>query len=153
MPNWGYSVTGLDPDRTAKASGRDMRISPKAAREICKTIRHMGLDEARRLLRDVTERKRPIPYRRHKKEVPHKAGIEGWYAGRYPVKAAREILKLLDGLEMNADAKGLDLERLRLVHCASQRARKIRRYTPRAFGRASPRFDKLCHVELVVEEI
>ncbi|MFQ6074892.1 MAG: 50S ribosomal protein L22 [Candidatus Bathyarchaeia archaeon] len=153
MPKWGYSVTGLDPDRTAKASGRDMRISPKAAREICKTIRHMSLDEARRLLQDIIDKKRPIPYRRHKKEVPHRAGIEGWYAGRYPVKTAREILGLLDGLEMNADAKGLDLERLRLVHCASQRARKIRRYMPRAFGRASPRFDKLCHVELVVEEI
>ncbi len=152
MPNWGYSITGLDPDRTAKTSGRDLRISPKHAREVCQTIRHMHLEEARLFLQDVIAMKRPVPYRRHKKEVPHKAGIEGWYAGRYPVKAARVILGLLDGIEANATAKGLDVDRLRLVHCASQRARKIRKYIPRAFGRASPRFDKLCHVELVVEE-
>jgi hypothetical protein len=42
MPSWKYSIQGLDPDRTAIASGRDLRISPKAAREICHHIRGMN---------------------------------------------------------------------------------------------------------------
>jgi len=152
MPKWGYSFTRLETDEIAKASGRDLRISPKAAREICKTISQMRLDEARRFLQDVIDKKRAVPYRKHKKEVPHKAGIDGWYAGRYPVKTAKEILKVLDSLEASAEAKGLDMERLKIIHAAAQRARTIKRYIPRAFGRSSPSFDQLCHVEFVAEE-
>jgi len=153
MPKWGYSFTKFDVDEIAKASGRDLRISPKAAREICKTISHMKLDDAKVFLQDVIDKKRAVPYRRHKKEVSHKAGIDGWYAGRYPVKAAKEILKILDSLEANAEAKNLDVERLKIVHAAAQRARVFKRYVPRAFGRSSPSFDQLCHVEFAVEEV
>ena len=153
MPKWGYSFTKFDANEIAKASGRDLHISPKAAREICKTICHMKLDVAKRFLQDVIDKKRAVPYRRHNKEVPHKAGIEGWSAGRYPVKASTEILKLLDSLEANAETKNLDVERLKIVHAAAQRARLAKRYIPRAFGRSSPSFDQLCHVEFAVEEV
>ena len=153
MPKWGYSFKESEPEGMAKASGRDLKISPKAAREICGAIRKMKLEEARRFLQDVIDKKRPVPYRRYKKKVPHKAGIEGWHAGRYPVKAALEIMKVLNGLEANAEDKGLYVERLRIVHAAAQRARIIKRYVPRAFGRSSPNFDQYCHVELVVKEI
>ena len=74
MPEWDYSIIGLDPDRTAKASGRDLRISPKAAREVCKTIRHMRMEEAMTFLQEVIDKRRVVPYRRHKKEVAHKTG-------------------------------------------------------------------------------
>ena len=153
MPKWGYSFTKFEADEIAKASGRDLRISPKAAREICKTISQMKLDDAKRFLQDVINKKRAVPYRRHKKEVSHKAGIDGWYAGRYPVKAAKEILRVLDSLEANAETKNLDIERLKIVHAAAQRARVIKRYIPRAMGRSSPSFDQLCHVEFAVEEV
>ena len=153
MPKWGYSSNRLDSDEIAKASGRDLKISPKAAREICKTISKMKLDQAKRFLQDVIDKKRVVPYRRHKKEVSHKSGIEGWYAGRYPTKAAKEILKVLDSLEANAEVKNLDAERLKIVHAAAQRARVVKRFIPRAFGRSSPSFDQLCHVEFIVEEV
>lgn len=153
MPKWGYSSLQLDDVGIAKASGRDLRISPKAAREICRTIRSMEIDAARVLLQDVIEKKRPIAYRRYKKEVPHRRGVPGWYAGRYPVKAARELLKVLNSLEANAQNLGFDVERLKIIHAVAHKGRLIKRYTPRAFGRSSPRFDKLCHVELAVEEM
>jgi large subunit ribosomal protein L22 len=152
MPKWGYSSLKIDEEGLAKASGRDLRISPKATREICRTIRDMPLDEARQFLQDVVAKKRAVPYRRYNKEVSHKSGIQGWYAGKYPVKAARELLKILSSLEANAEVKGLDTERLKIIHAASHRGRVIKRYTPRAFGRSSPRFDMLCHIELAVEE-
>ena len=112
----------------------------------------MSLDEARQFLQDVIAKKRAVPYRRYNKEVPHRAGLQGWYAGRYPVKAAGELLKILNSLEANAEDKGLDTERLKIIHAAAHRGRMIKRYIQRAFGRSSPRFDKLCHVELAVEE-
>lgn len=149
MPEWGYSIQDLDPDKTVKCSGRELRISPKAATEVCRAIKGMKLDEAKRFLEEVIKMKRPVPFRRYKKEVPHRRMDEKWYAGRYPVKAAKRILKLLEELEANAEYKGMDVENLIIIHAASQRGRKIKKYIPRAFGRATPYFETLTHVELV----
>ena len=153
MPKWGYSITELEPDRTVKASGRELRVSPKHAREVCKTIKGMKLDQAKEYLRQVVLKKKPVPFRRHKKKVGHRHGIEKAFAGRYPVKAAEKILRVLEGAEMNAEYKGLDVERLRIIHASAYPGMKIKRYIERAFGRSSQRFEALCHVELVLEEI
>ncbi len=153
MPKLGYSSLKLKDEGITKASGRDMRISQKAAREICRVILDMRLDAAKQFLQGVIEKKTPVPYRRYSKKVSHKTGIQGWYAGRYPVKSAQEMLKILDSLEANAIDRGFDTERLKIVHAATQRGRSIKRYIPRAFGRSSPKFDTLCHVELAVEEM
>ena len=153
MPSWKYSIQGLDPDRTAIASGRDLRTSPKAAREICHYVKGMRLDKAKETLQEVVELKRPVPYRRHKKKVAHRKGAEGFDAGRFPQKAAGEILKLLGSVEANAEFKGLYTDRLKIIHIAAHRARVIRNYIPRAFGRSSPYFNHLTHIEVAVEEI
>jgi large subunit ribosomal protein L22 len=153
MPSWKYSIKGLDPDRTAIASGRDMRISPKATREICNYIRNMKLEKAKNVLQEVIELKRPIPYRRYRKKVAHRKGIQGFDAGRFPQKAAGQLLKLLEQVEANAEFKGLYTERLKIIHIAAQRGRVLRNYIPRAFGRSSPHFNHLTHVEVAVEEI
>ncbi|MEM2882222.1 MAG: 50S ribosomal protein L22 [Candidatus Bathyarchaeia archaeon] len=153
MPEWGYSARELDPERTVKCSGRELRISPKHAVEICRTIRGMRLGEAKSLLEAVIRKERPIAFRRYKKEVPHRDLPERWHSGRYPVKAAGEILRLLEGLESNAEYKGIDVERLKIIHAAAQRGMKVRRYIPRAFGRSTPSFETLTHVELIGYEI
>lgn len=152
MPKFGYSISGLDPDKTAKSSGREVDISHKAAREICRTIKGMKLDDAKEFLEDVVAKKKPVPYFRYKKQVPHRHGLEGWYAGKYPVKAAQEILKVLEGAETNAEFKGLDTEKLRLIHAAIQRGMKIRGVMRRAFGRSSPSINQMVHIEVVVLE-
>jgi len=149
MPEWGYSVKALDPDKTVKCAGRELKMSPKAAVEICHTIRGMKIGEAKTLLEQVIKKRRPIAFRRYKKKVAHKSLPEKTFAGRYPVKTADRILRLLRELEANAEYKGLDIENLKIIHAVSHRGRKIRAYTPRAFGRASPSFETLSHVEIV----
>ncbi|NIU84487.1 MAG: 50S ribosomal protein L22, partial [Candidatus Korarchaeota archaeon] len=84
MPEWGYSVLELDPEKTAKASGRELRVSPKSTREVCNTIKGMKLDQARNFLRQVILKKKPVPFRRHKKKVGHRRGLQKADAGRYP---------------------------------------------------------------------
>ena len=153
MPKWGYSITDIDAEKTAKASGRELRVSPKHAREVCKTIKGMKLDQAKDYLQQVVLKKKPVPFRRFNKKVGHRHGLEKAFAGRYPVKAARHILRVLEGAEANAEYKGLDLERLRIIHASAHKGMKIKRYIPRAFGRSSPRFNTLSHVELVLEEM
>lgn len=152
MPRWGYSIVGLDPDRTAIASGRDLRISYKAAVEICAFIKGMKLTEAQKYLEDVTRKKRPIPFKRFTGKAAHHRGIEGWPIVRWPVKAAREILKVLKNVEANAEYKGLDVEKLRIIHIVAHKGPKLRKYIPRAFGRATPYFEQLVHIEVAVAE-
>jgi len=55
MPKWGYSITEemLNPDKTAKASGRELKVSHKAAREVAKAIKGMDLAKAKEYLREV----------------------------------------------------------------------------------------------------
>jgi len=154
MPEWGYSVTGLDPDRTVKCAGRELRISPKASVELCRTIRGMKLPEAKKLLERVIEKKQAVAYRRYKKEVPHKRQLaEPFYAGRFPEKAAGRLFRLLEELEASAEYRNLDVERLRIIHAASQRGPKVPRRSPRAFGRSDLLRGVLTHIELVGYEV
>lgn len=44
---------------------------------------------------------------------------EGWAAGRYPVKAAEQVLKVLENAEANAEYKGMDTENLFIEHISS----------------------------------
>ena len=153
MPKWGYSITDIDLEKTAKASGREIRVSPKHAREVCKTIKGMKLDQAKDYLKQVMLKKKPVPFTRFNKKVGHRHGLENAFAGRYPVNAAQQILRVLEGAEANAEYKGLDMENLRIVHASAYPGMKIKRFIPRAFGRSSPRNKTLSHVELVLEEM
>jgi large subunit ribosomal protein L22 len=153
MPKWGYSITDIDQEKTAKASGRELRVSHKHAREVCKTINGMKLDQAKDYLRQVIQKRKPVPFRRFNKKVGHRHGLEKAFAGRYPVKAATEILRVLEGAEANAEYKGLDMENLRIIHASAYPGMKIKRFIQRAFGRSSPRYNTLTHVELVLEEM
>ncbi len=154
MPEWGYSVTGLDPDRTVKCSGRELRVSPKASVELCRTIKGMKVPEAKKLLEQVIGKKQAVAYRRYKKEVPHKRNLnERWYAGRYPEKAAGKILHLLEELESTAEYRNLDVERLKIIHAASQRGPHVPRRSPRAFGKSDLLRGTTTHIELVGYEL
>jgi large subunit ribosomal protein L22 len=153
MPKFGYSVTELDTEKTVKASGRELRISHKHAREVCKTIKGMRLDKAKKYLEQVMAKKQPVPFRKHTKKLGHRHGMQKAMVGKYPVKAAANILKVLESAEGNAEFKGLDTERLRIIHASSYTGMKLKRAIPRAFGRSSPKNKTLTHIEIVLKEI
>jgi large subunit ribosomal protein L22 len=154
MPKWGYSIIEemLNPDKTAKASGRELKISHKAAREVTRALKGMELSQAKGFLRDVVVKKKPVPYERYTKKLGHKGGMQKHCVGRYPIKAAASILQVLQAAQANAENKGLDVDRLRIFHAAAYPGMKLKRYTPRAHGRASPKYDITTHVEIVLEE-
>jgi large subunit ribosomal protein L22 len=156
MPNWGYSFNEqkYDSERLAKASGRDLRIKPKHAREICAVIKGMKIEEAKTFLEKVIRMEQSVPFRRHKKKQAHKKDLKKfkWYAGRYPRKAAARIYEVLSSVESNAEYKGLDIDLCRIIHAATHRGRIIKRYIQRAHGRSSAHFKHMSHIELVVYE-
>ncbi|ALL01065.1 50S ribosomal protein L22P [Pyrodictium delaneyi] len=154
MPTWHYSVR-VDEERSAKAMVWDAPISYKKIVELARVIRGMRLEEARKFLERVAAGKEPIPVRRYARKQAHHRGLAArykWPIGRYPVKAARILLKLLDNVANNAEVKGLDTEKLRIVHIAVHKGRVLKRWMPRAFGRSTPRFKKYSHIEVVVAE-
>jgi large subunit ribosomal protein L22 len=142
----------LDPEKTAKASGREIRVSHKHAREVCKTIKGMVLSNAKKYLNDVIEKRKAVPFRRFKKKLGHRHGLLKASAGRYPVKTAQQVLKVVEGAEANAENKGLDVDRLRIIHAAAYPGMKIKRYMPRAHGRSSPKYETTTHIEIVLDE-
>ena len=154
MPKWGYSIIEemLNPEKTAKASGRELKVSHKASREICKALKGKMLVNAKEYLRDVIAKKRAIPYMRYNKKLPHRHGIVHAFSGRYPIKASEQILDVLESAQSNAENKGLDVDRLRIIHAAAYQGVKMKRYTPRAHGRASPKYEITTHVEIVLDE-
>jgi len=141
----------FDPETTARIIGRELKISPKKAVEVCNAIKGMEVAAAREYLEEVAVKRKAVPYRRYVRSISHRKGA--MRSGGYPVKVARELIKLLDGLESNADYIGLDTDNLRIVHIAAHRGRTFRGTFPRARGRATPKVRRTTNIEIVVEEM
>ncbi len=156
MPTWKYSFVEqkYDVDRLAKASGRDLRISPKHSREICNVLKGMKVDKAKVFLEKVIEMKQSVPYRRFRRKVPHRKDLKEfkWCNGKYPQKAAARIYEILSSAESNAEFKGLDIDSCRIIHACAQRGRQIKRFIERAHGSSTAKYKTLSHVELVLYE-
>ncbi len=156
-PRWTYPQ--IPGDRLARALGRELRISLKESVEIAKVIKGMKLDDAIAYLEKVVRKEAPVPYTRHRKQIAHRRGVNAHFqewrtpVGRYPVKAARYILKVLRNARSNAENQGMDPEKLVIVHAAAHKGRYLKRYMPRAFGRATPWFSTTTNFEVVVKEV
>ena len=112
----------------------------------------MDVSKAKAYLEDVIDMKQSVPFKRHNKKVGHRKGQKGWPSGRYPVKAAAEVLKVLVNAEANAEYKGMDTEKLVIEHISSHRGVVIRGAIPRAFGRVTPFNTPTTHIQIVVQE-
>ena len=155
MPRWSYSLKLRDESRIAKAMLWDVPIHPKITREVAEALKGMRVDEAKRFLERVIERREAVPFRRAHGKQAHRRGLAdkwGWPVGRYPVKAAKYFLRLLNNVENNAENKGLDPEKLRIIYVASHKGITFKRWMPRAWGRATPKNRVHSHLEVIVME-
>ena len=152
MGRFEYAFQNYDATRHVRASLREKSVSHKHAREVAVAIKGMSIEKARDYLQAVINKERAVAFRRFKNQVGHKAD-PGMMSGRYPQKTAREFLKVLDNLESNAEYKGMDLDRLKIVNATTHKGVIVKRFIPRAMGRATPKNNVLTHVELVAQEI
>lgn len=152
MPRFSYAFQGYDEARHVRASMREKDFSHKHAREIGRAIKGMGVEKARDYLTRVSNLESAVPMRRFNKQVGHRSD-PGVMAGRYPQKAARQFILLLDNLEANAEFKGMDLERLRIINVTTHKGTVIKRFIPRAQGRSSANNNARVHAEMVAAEV
>lgn len=149
MGRLNYSVTA-DPETSSKATASELHISFKKTREICHFIQGMKLPQAQAYLNDVVDMKKAVPFKRHTDGAGHKKGMA---AGRYPVNASVEVLKVLRNAESNAEYKGLEPSRMYVKSIRANRGRVIRGYRPRARGRASPKNTTTVNIEIILSEV
>ncbi|KAB1187913.1 MULTISPECIES: 50S ribosomal protein L22 [Haloferax] len=147
-----YSVEA-DPDSTAKGMLRDRPISLKHSKAISRAIKGMTVADAEDYLAAVIDGERSVPFKQHNSGVGHRSDIEGWDAGRYPEKASKAFLELLENVRNNATEQGFDGPAMEIKHVAAHKVGERPGRKPRAFGRADPWNTPICDVELIIEEV
>jgi len=152
MSRFSYAFQNYDATRHVRSSLREKDISHKHAREVAVAIKGLSIEKARDYLQAVINKDRAVAFGRFKNQVGHKSD-PGMMSGRYPQKTAKEFIKVLDNLESNAEYKGMDLDRIKIVNATVHKGVTIKRFIPRAMGRATPKNDVLTHVELVGQEV
>lgn len=145
----GYTQDA-DPETTSKAIGKEMRVSPKHCREVCKMLKGMRVEQAREYLQSIAELKTPVPYSRYKKYLSPKTK-EG--PARYPKKAAKAILDVVESARSNAEYKGLDADNMKIKNACAHRGRVQTAYMPRAYGRSTPWNEQTTNIEIILEEV
>ena len=146
-----YSVDA-DPDTTAKAMLRERQVSLKHSKAISREIKGKTAAEAISYLESVIEGDQSVPFRQHNTGVGHRSDIDGWDAGRYPEKASKDFLKLIENVRNNADEQGFEGSEMTIKHVAAHKTGERPGRKPRAFGRADPWNTTLCDVELIIEQ-
>ncbi|SDM59103.1 large subunit ribosomal protein L22 [Halogranum gelatinilyticum] len=146
-----YSVEA-DPETTAKGMLRERPISIKHSKAIAREIKGMTVAEAEEYLNAVINEERSVPFKQHNTGVGHRSDIDGWDAGRYPNKASKDFLKLLENVRNNANEQGFDGEAMEIMHVAAHKVGERQGRKARAMGRADPWNTPICDVELIIEE-
>lgn len=138
-----YAFKGYNKELMAKAVGISLSISTKQSVEICRFIRGKSLTKAKYFLEQVIKGKMAVPFKRYNKNIGHKPGMG---PGRYPQKAAEQILSIVKSAESNAQSKGLNTSKMILRHICAHRASK-----PSHNGRNRGEM-KRSHIEVLLEE-
>ncbi len=124
----------------AVVHGKDLPISTKHAIAICRFIKNNQIEEAISKLEKVALKKKAIPMHG---EVPHRKGMRG---GRYPIKAAKQFIKLLRNLAANVSVNGLDISNVKITVAKADTASSTR------YSRRNWKF-KRAHVTLIAKEM
>jgi len=143
-----YSLQ-LDPEKTARAYGRELYCSPKHCENIARAIKGMKVSEAKKFLEDVIKHKKALPLKTHKKNRPHHRGVG---PGAYPEKACRMVLEVIKNAENNAEYKGLNVENMYIAHVSAYKGREIKGFMPRAMGRATAWNEQTTNLEIIISE-
>jgi len=141
----GYSFKEYNKENMARAIGKSLPISFKQSIEICNSLRSKKISRAKKILNEVISEKVAMPFTRFTGDVGHRKG--NLAAGRFPIKASKEILDLLNLVEANAQFKGLNTSSLTILRIVPNKGPTTARY-----GRKRSRSAKRTSIEVVVQE-
>lgn len=121
-------ANNANPKKSAKAYGRNMRISTKSSVVVCRAISGLQLIKAESLLEGMVSGKRHLN-------------------GKYYTKTAEGILNIVGNAKNNADSKGMDPDSM-IVKASAHKG--FRLWTPRRFKLARTKA-KNTNIQVVLE--
>jgi large subunit ribosomal protein L22 len=170
-PQTGYTQV-LQGSRLSTARAVRVDMHAKHCFEVCRAVKGMQAGAAIAYLNevlkidsdraDIRKKARAVPYRlgsgnkRRRRSGPSMVGHRkgGIGPGRYPVKASREIIKLIESAMSNASHQYEDInpEDMEITHIAAHRGRIRKGWSPRARGRATPKNHYQVNLEIFLED-
>lgn len=154
MTKRNYQTKVGQESKTAKAITTNAPISLKFSTEIAKQIKSKNVDKVISWLKRIENKEEFLPLKKYNKKVAHRKGEtkEGTKSGRYPKKAVTTWINLLESAKNNADFKGLDEEKLIILHAFASSG--INRYSYQSKGRigGKARRKNATHIEVIVSE-
>lgn len=141
MP-YKYAYQGTQ-ENIAKAAATDVPISTKQSIMLANFLRGKSVERAKRDLANIIKKSEAVPFTRFTEGAGHKPGVG---PGKYPVKAAKAFLTLVNSVEANALDLGLGEDLIIKSIVTHQAARAMR------YGRKRGRQRKATHIEIVVTE-
>jgi len=118
----------------AIVNGRNIGMSAKEGADICSMIRNRNIDTAIKMVEEVISYKRAVMM--NKRECAHRHG-KGMMAGRYPINASKEFLKMLKQLKANALHHELEIEKCIITLCKTDVASRPYRRGGARFKRSN----------------
>lgn len=127
----------------AEAKAQNRRVSGKHCIEIGRWIKGDNVEKAKEKLEKVIEKELAVPYTKFNSDLAHKKGMA---SGRYPVRAAEEMLRLVRSAEQNGKYEGMN--DMMVSNVIVNRGRNMR--TPKRHRGKSP---KSTHINVEVKEV
>ena len=144
----------FDAKKTCRVIGTNKPVSLKYSTELIREIKGKPVLSAEAFLNRILEKTDHLPLRRYVSKIGHRKGQARSFTktGKYPINVAKVFLRLLSDLKANADYKGMNAEKLLIVHGFASLG--YRRMSNQPQGRISgkPRKNKSTHIELIALE-
>ena len=149
-----YGTTPVNSAKASMAKGENLKVHYKNTYETANALKGMRVERAEQFLKNVIYKKEIVPFRKHNGGVGRKGQCKNLNCafGRWPVKSAQFILRLLKNAVDNAKSKGLNTKLMRVANIAVHQARSSRRRLYRAHGRINSFSSNPCHIHIILEE-
>ena len=143
-----------DPKRLASASRANAPISTKYAVEFGNYFVGKRLSKAIKITTDIIEGRDHLPLVKYRLKVAHRKGIakRGTPTGRFPIKTAEFIKKLLVNVQANAEDKNLDADKLKVIHMFAVKGVTRTKSQPQGRISGKQRESKSTNIEVIVLE-
>ena len=118
MSKKSYQAEIGTESKTARAMITNANSSLKYSTEICNQMRGMYVNKAEAWLQRILTHEEYLPLKTYNRKVAHRKGEakKGVKSGRYPEKTIKIFIDLLESVKANADFKGLDAQKLNILH-------------------------------------
>ena len=144
----------INGKQISKAMAKNKDISIKYATEMCRELRGKPLAKSVAYLQRVIDKEDFLPLKRYNGKVGHRKGASksGVKSGRFPQKLCKVFTELLEQIKANADFKGLDAEKLLIVHAFASQGFSRTSFQSKGRIAGKRRKSKSTHVEIITRE-